>query len=41
MSYIRDDELVETMPRSIQLRKRWLNPNERKRRERSPEADVP
>ena len=40
MSYIQDDELVEITPLSIRLRKRWLDPNERKRRERSREADV-
>jgi GTP-binding protein len=35
MSYIEDDELLEVTPRSIRLRKRWLDPNERKRRERA------
>ncbi len=40
MSYIQDDELVEITPRSIRLRKRWLDPNERKRHERAREADV-
>ena len=35
MSYIEDDELLEVTPRSIRLRKRWLNPNERKKRERA------
>ena len=34
MSYITDDELVEVTPKSIRLRKRWLDPNERKRMER-------
>ena len=34
MSYIADDELVEITPDSIRLRKRWLDPNERKRQER-------
>jgi GTP-binding protein len=38
MSYIQDDELVEITPKSIRLRKRWLDPNERKKRERSKEA---
>lgn len=32
MSYISDDELVEITPSSVRLRKRWLNPHERKRR---------
>ena len=40
MSYIQDDELVEITPQSIRLRKRWLDPNERKRRERAKEAEV-
>ncbi len=34
MSYIADDELVEVTPQSIRLRKRWLDPNERKKQER-------
>ena len=38
MSYIQDDELVEITPKTIRLRKRWLDPNERKRRERQSEA---
>ena len=39
LSYIADDELVEITPKSIRLRKRWLDPNERKRRERAREAE--
>ena len=39
MSYIADDELVEVTPDSIRLRKRWLDPNERKRQERKSEAE--
>ena len=39
MSYITDEELVEITPESIRLRKRWLDPNERKRMERKREAD--
>ena len=35
LSYIQDDELVEITPRVIRLRKRWLDPNERKKRERA------
>jgi GTP-binding protein len=35
LSYIEDDELLEVTPRSIRLRKRWLDPNERKKRERA------
>lgn len=37
LSYIQDDELVEITPKSIRLRKRWLDPNERKKRERAKE----
>ncbi len=39
MSYIADDELVEITPDSIRLRKRWLDPNERKKQERKRESD--
>ena len=39
MTYITDDELVEVTPKSIRLRKRWLDPNERKRQERKREAE--
>ena len=38
MSYIADDELVEVTPKSIRLRKRWLDPNVRKKMERTAEA---
>jgi GTP-binding protein len=38
MSYISDDELVEVTPKSIRLRKRWLDPNLRKKMERTAEA---
>ncbi|HZT47248.1 MAG TPA: translational GTPase TypA [Hyphomicrobiaceae bacterium] len=40
LSYIDDDELVEVTPKSIRLRKRWLDPNERKKRERVREAEA-
>jgi len=40
LSYIADDELVEVTPDSIRLRKRWLDPNERKKQERKREAEV-
>ena len=40
LSYIDDDELVEVTPKSIRLRKRWLDPNERKRRERARETQA-
>ena len=39
MSYITDEELVEITPESIRLRKRWLDPNERKKQERKRESD--
>jgi GTP-binding protein len=35
LSYIEDDELLEVTPKTIRLRKRWLDPNERKKRERT------
>ncbi|AIL13073.1 GTP-binding protein TypA [Candidatus Paracaedimonas acanthamoebae] len=37
LSYIEDDELVEVTPKSIRLRKRFLDPNERKRLSRNKE----
>ena len=30
-----EDELLEVTPKAIRLRKRWLDPNERKKRERA------
>jgi GTP-binding protein len=38
ISYIQDEELVEVTPKSIRLRKRLLDPNERKRASRTQEA---
>jgi GTP-binding protein len=38
MAYITDEELVEVTPEQIRLRKRWLDPNERKKRERQRDA---
>ena len=38
LAYIEDDELVEVTPKSIRLRKTYLDPNDRKRMERSKEA---
>jgi GTP-binding protein len=40
LAYIGDDELVEVTPKSIRLRKRLLDPNDRKRAERSKEAET-
>jgi GTP-binding protein len=40
LAYIQDDELVEVTPKSIRLRKRLLDPNERKRAERAKEAEA-
>jgi GTP-binding protein len=34
ISYIDDDELVEVTPKSVRMRKRWLDPNDRKRNAR-------
>ncbi len=39
LAYIEDDELVEVTPKSIRLRKKLLDPHERKRDERSKEAE--
>ncbi|MEZ5843333.1 MAG: translational GTPase TypA [Hyphomicrobiaceae bacterium] len=39
LAYIEEDELVEITPKSIRLRKRWLDPNERKKRERARDAE--
>ena len=38
LAWIQDDELVEVTPKPIRLRKRYLDPNERKRFEKSREA---
>jgi GTP-binding protein len=34
LAWIQDDELVEVTPKSIRLRKMYLDPNERKRMEK-------
>ena len=34
IAYVEDDELVEVTPRHIRLRKRYLDPHERKRQSR-------
>jgi GTP-binding protein len=34
IAYVEDDELVEVTPRHIRLRKRFLDPHERKRQSR-------
>lgn len=39
LSYIKDDELVEVTPSNIRLRKRYLDPNERKRNAKSGNND--
>jgi GTP-binding protein len=39
LAYIEDDELVEVTPKSIRLRKRLLDPHQRKRDERRKEAE--
>ncbi len=38
IAYLADDELVEVTPQSIRLRKRLLDPNDRKRATRTPAA---
>jgi GTP-binding protein len=38
IAYIDDDEMVEVTPKNIRLRKRFLDPNERKRQSRSKAA---
>ena len=40
LAWIQDDELVEVTPKSIRLRKRYLDPNERKRKERERESEM-
>jgi GTP-binding protein len=40
MSYITDDELVEVTPKSIRLRKRWLDPHVRKKMGRARETET-
>ena len=38
IAYIQDDELVEVTPKNIRIRKRYLDPHERKRQSRKAEA---
>jgi GTP-binding protein len=40
VAYVADDELVEVTPKSVRLRKRWLDSNERKRESRKAAADA-
>jgi GTP-binding protein len=40
IAYIEDDELVEVTPSAIRLRKRYLDPNERKRHARRAESEA-
>jgi GTP-binding protein len=39
LAYIADDEYVEVTPKSVRLRKKLLDPNERKKEERRREAE--
>jgi GTP-binding protein len=39
LAYIEDDELVEVTPKSIRLRKKLLDANDRKREDRRKEAE--
>ena len=38
IAYIDDDELVEVTPKNIRLRKRYLDPNDRKKASRQAAA---
>ena len=40
IAYVEDDELVEVTPSAIRLRKRYLDPHQRKRNERKVEAEA-
>jgi GTP-binding protein len=40
VAYVADDELVEVTPKSVRLRKRYLDPNERKRESRKAAAEA-
>jgi GTP-binding protein len=40
IAYVEDDELVEVTPVAIRLRKRFLDPNQRKRNERKVDAEA-
>ena len=40
IAYVEDDELVEVTPTAVRLRKRYLDPHERKRFERKIDADA-
>jgi GTP-binding protein len=40
IAYIEDDELVEVTPSAVRLRKRYLDPNERKRAERKADSEA-
>jgi GTP-binding protein len=40
LAHIQDDELVEVTPKSVRLRKKLLDPNDRKNEERRMEAET-
>ena len=40
IAYIEDDELVEVTPSAVRLRKRYLDPNQRKRAERKSDSEA-
>ena len=40
IAYVEDDELVEVTPQAVRLRKRYLDPHERKRNERKIESEA-
>ena len=39
-AHIQDDELVEVTPKSVRLRKKLLDPNDRKKEERRKQAET-
>jgi GTP-binding protein len=38
IAYVDNDEMVEVTPKNIRLRKRFLDPNERKKQSRAKQA---
>jgi len=40
IAYIEDDELVEVTPSAVRLRKRYLDPSERKRNEKKSDSQA-
>jgi GTP-binding protein len=40
IAYIEDDELVEVTPAAVRLRKRYLDPHDRKKNERKSDSEA-